>query len=152
MATTEPRLGAPYTIEGQDEKELAHSEGLNRMAAIIQLSAKSRTLTNPDTEGSPTVDAFSDGDIYLVPASGAGNFSGQDDNFAAFYVGWIFQTPNEGWRCYIEDENRTVIFEDSAWVDYVPDAGGWFARSLATARQVCRGAPRLVRFERGGGS
>ena len=123
MATEEPRLTAPYIIEGQEEPELAHSEGLNKMAAIIQLSVRSRTLTDPDTQGSPTVDAFSDGDIYLVPASGAGNFSGQDDNIAAFYDGWIFMTPNEGWRCYVEDENRTVIYQDGAWVDYVPTAG-----------------------------
>jgi hypothetical protein len=123
MATTEARLGAPYIIEGQDEKELAHSEGVNRHAAIIMLSALDRDLADPDSLGSPTADIFSDGDIYLVPSGASGPFAGQDDNIAAYYSGWIFMTANEGWRCYIEDENRTLVYQDGAWADYLPVNG-----------------------------
>ncbi len=123
MATTSPRLGVPYIAEGQDDKETAHSEGVNRFETMIQLSVKDRDLSDPDDLGSPTRDAFVNGDLYLVPSGATGNWSGQDDDIAAYYDGWIFLTPNEGWRVWIEDEDRTLLWDGSAWIHYLPVVG-----------------------------
>ncbi len=118
MATISPRLSVPYIVEGQDDKETAHSEGVNRFESIIQLSVLDRDIVNPDNLGSPTADVITNGDVYLVPSGGAGDFVGKDDDIAAYYDGWLFFTPRKGWLCYVEDENLMLLFDGAAWVNF----------------------------------
>lgn len=84
--------------------------------AATQIPVIDRDLATPP--GSP-----SDGDTYIVAASGTGDWSGEDGNIA-YYDGtnteWKFLTPAEGWRAYVQDENVWLFHNGSAWVTDTP--------------------------------
>jgi len=59
----------------------------------------------------------SKGDRYIVSANG-GDWSGGAAKDIAWYDGaaWNFDTPSEGWQCWVEDENLYYYFDGSDWV------------------------------------
>ena len=84
-----------------------------------------------DKDLNATPSAPSKGDRYIV-ASGVS--SGDDwaghENDIAWYDGsvWQFDTPSEGWQCYVLDEDRNYKFNGSAWE--AEDAGGDMKKSV----------------------
>lgn len=60
----------------------------------------------------------SKGDRYIV---GAGVATGDDwfgrEDDIAYYDGaaWQFDTPSEGWQCWVEDENKYYVFDGTGW-------------------------------------
>jgi len=78
-------------------------------AAFTQLHFKSRTTTT--APGSPA-----DNDCYIVPSGSTGYATGTaTDDVALWSNGWGKQTPQEGWRGWVEDED--------VWVRFVPSVG-----------------------------
>ena len=67
----------------------------------------------------------SKGDRYIVGASATGDWSGNDKDIATYTgSGWLFDTPVEGWICWVEDENKFYVFDQtSLWVEYLGEAG-----------------------------
>lgn len=59
----------------------------------------------------------SKGDRYIVSANG-GAWSDGAAKDIAWWDGssWNFDTPTEGWQCWIEDENLYYYFDGSNWV------------------------------------
>ena len=53
------------------------------------------------------------GDRYIVASGATGGFAGEDEKIAEFFTSWIFQTPNEGWAAWVEDEDLVYIYNDS---------------------------------------
>ncbi|NJO82927.1 MAG: DUF2793 domain-containing protein, partial [Blastochloris sp.] len=90
-----PHITAPYLVEGQSQGEVTHNDGLNYLETLICGKIKDRNLTAPP--GSPA-----DGDAYIVMATATGAWAGHDGKIAAYYSGWIFITPKESFRVYIE--------------------------------------------------
>lgn len=75
-----------------------------------QASVKNRTTTTPPT--SPAV-----GDRYIVPAGATGAWNGKTNQIAEWNgVGWVFYTPQTGWTCYVDDEQKVYSWNGSAWV------------------------------------
>lgn len=105
------RLGLPYLASAQAQKHITVNESLQRLDALVQLSARSATTnTQP---ASP-----SDGDIYLIPAGKTGAAWGaMADGAIAYYRdgAWQALTPHAGWRCYVEDEAALYAHNASAW-------------------------------------
>jgi hypothetical protein len=97
-------------VEGQSSGEITHNESLNELDAAVLLTIKDRDLTAPPG-------GESDGDRYLVGASATAAWSGHDGEIAAYYCGWIFFTVLEGWRMWVDDENKLLIYNGSAWVE-----------------------------------
>jgi hypothetical protein len=97
-------------VEGQSSGEITHNESLNELDAAVLLTIKDRDLTAPPG-------GESDGDRYLVGASATAAWSGHDGEIAAYYSGWIFFTVLEGWRMWVDDENKLLIYNGSAWVE-----------------------------------
>lgn len=81
-----------------------------------QPPVKDKDLT--EAPGAP-----SKGDRYLVAASG-GDWSGGAAKDITYYDGsdWQFDTPSEGWICWVEDENLFYHFDGTNWVTTEVDA------------------------------
>lgn len=82
---------------------------LQVLSALTQFSVISRTTTLP---GSP-----SDGAIYIVPSD-----AGSNANDVAIWDGpsgseqWVYLTPKEGWRGWVQDDDEIVVFDGTNWV------------------------------------
>lgn len=119
------QLNLPYIISSQSQKEVTHNDALNMLDVLVQLSVMSATTATPPA--SP-----SDGDSYIVPSSPTGAWSGQTGKIAAYYAGWTFHTPKEGWRAWVRDTDKTLVYN-----------GGWSpAASILPAGSA--GAPALI--------
>ena len=105
-------LKLPLLVAEQAQKHVTHNEALRGLDALVQLSVKDRDLAA--APGSPA-----NGDRYIVAASPTGIWAGHAGDIAVFQDGaWDFHDPNEGFRCWVEDENAFLIFDGSAWVDW----------------------------------
>jgi hypothetical protein len=115
MADT-PKLDMPELASGQAYPEVTHNEAIRTLDALVQCNAIDKDLA--DAPGAP-----SDGDTYIVAS---GSTSGDDwdghENDIAYYksTSWVFYTPIEGWKAYLQDENTGYTFNGSSWVS---DAG-----------------------------
>ena len=77
-----------------------------------QDSVKDNDLTSPPG-------GASEGDRYIVASGGSGDWSGQDNNIAEYNgSGWDFTVPNEGFTCWIEDEDTNFTYNGTAWVEF----------------------------------
>lgn len=113
---TTPRLSLTEIAVGQTFKEIAHNEALRAVDAFMSGRAISRSLTTPP--GSPA-----EGDVYIVPASGAaGAWSGQANKIAQFYgATWVFYTPKTGMTLWLDSagggslSGYFVYYTGSVW-------------------------------------
>lgn len=104
-------LKLPLLVAEQAQKHVTHNEALRALDALVQLVVKDRDLATPPA--SPA-----EGDRYIVAASPTGLWSGRAADIAVWQDGaWDFHDPREGWRCWVEDENASLVFDGSAWVD-----------------------------------
>lgn len=75
-----------------------------------QQNVKDKDLATPPV--SPA-----EGDRYIVATGGTGAWAGQDGKIAYYFsAAWVFDTPGEGWRLWIEDENLFYYHSGTAWV------------------------------------
>jgi len=117
--TNTPNLELPEIAADQAMKHVTHNEALMLLDAIVQLSVRSRTVTDPTGESPVSVD----GDRYIVPPIGVSpevseDWTGENDNIAVLVDGaWQFITPKVGWRAHVQDEDVIVRWDGSAWVD-----------------------------------
>lgn len=75
---------------------------LRILSVVCQLKVLDRVAVEP---GSPT-----QGDIYLLTATA------NDKKIAAYDDGgWVYLTPNEGWLCYVADEDVYYVYSGAAW-------------------------------------
>lgn len=59
----------------------------------------------------------SKGDRYIVSANGGAWSDGAAKDIAWYDgSGWHFDTPAEGWQCWVEDENDYYYFNGSDWI------------------------------------
>ncbi|HEQ98800.1 MAG TPA: DUF2793 domain-containing protein [candidate division Zixibacteria bacterium] len=110
MADT-PKLTMPEISESQASKYLTHNEALRILDGLVQATVKDKDLTTPP--GSP-----SDGDMYIVGSptdSNSGDWNGHDDDVAYYKSsGWVFWTPQEGWRVYVQDEDTAYVYASAS--------------------------------------
>lgn len=106
-----PLLNLPLMEAGQAQKHVTHNEALLLLDAAIHLSVKSRSHTDPPS--SPE-----DGDRYLVAAPAGGAWSAHDGALALREaMAWRFAVPRAGWRLWVEDEAKLLVFDGTAWRD-----------------------------------
>ena len=75
-----------------------------------QASVKDQNLTAPP--GSPV-----NSDRYIIPASASGAWASQTGKIAEWNGStWVFYTPQIGWTCYVDDEQKVYSWNGSAWV------------------------------------
>lgn len=109
MPTT--HLGLPLINAAQAQKHVPHNEALFLLDALAQLSVSTRNVTSPPS--TPV-----EGDRVLVGANATGAFADKSNMIATFLAGaWSFLTPQAGWRCYVVDETRLLIYTGADWID-----------------------------------
>jgi len=88
---------------------LEMDDNLKKINTLINSGIIDRDLSTPP--GSP-----SEGDTYIVAATGTGDWVGQDNNIAV-YVGaaWYFITPKIGTLVYIIDEDVLSAYKAAGW-------------------------------------
>jgi hypothetical protein len=111
MSTT-TNLSLPYLASGQAQKHVTVNESLQRLDALVQLSAESATTT-----AQPASPA--DGAVYVLPTGKTGAAWGAMAVGAlAYHVDGAWQqiTPHEGWRAFVRDTDALMVFTGAAWV------------------------------------
>jgi hypothetical protein len=110
-------LGLPLLESSQAQKHVTHNEALLLLDAAIHLSVISRGLSAPPP-------AVADGDRYLVAAPGSADWAGHSGDMVFRDGGaWRFATPRTGWRLWVEDEEKFLLFDGSIWRD-IGSSGG----------------------------
>lgn len=108
-------LELPHILPAQAQKHVTHNEAIDLLDAIVQLSVISRSLSTPPA-------APVSGTRYLVGNAATGDWAGHDTEFALFLDGgWLFRTPREGWRMWVEAEQALLVLSAGGWQ---PVAGG----------------------------
>jgi hypothetical protein len=130
MTTT--HLGLNELVASQSQPHIPINMSLRKLDALVQLSVLEQTATPP---GSPA-----EGDRYVVGASATGDWSGHDDNVAAFIGGaWTFFTPVPGWIVYDQSLSAIYVFKSGspdAWEELQP--GGAGAAEVVTDASTAR--------------
>jgi len=103
-----PNLNIDYMVDAQAGAYIVVNDALNIIDALIQLSVKDRDLTAPPG-------GESNGDRYLVDTPATGAWTGHEGDIAAYYDGWIFITPKEGFTMWVDDEDTHLDFDGSSW-------------------------------------
>lgn len=110
MADT-PLLVLPTIESAQAQKHVTHNEALARLDGLVHLSVISRVLATPPG-------TVAEGDRYLIPSSPTGAWAGQVGKVALVIGGgWVFVSPREGWRLWVENEDKLLVFNGSTWID-----------------------------------
>ena len=134
MAT--PNLGLPFIEASQAQKHVTHNEALLVLDGLVQLAVLGRTLLNPPA--SPA-----EGDVWIVPASGAtGDWATHGNAVAIWRNGlWNFYPPNEGWIAHVADEG-SVVFAAGAWQPHlvVTTHGAAIGLEILEEEMICTGA------------
>lgn len=106
---TTPRLGLPYIQVQQAQKEVAHSEGLVRLDALVQPVVQQVGLNTPP--GSPA-----EGACWIVGPSPSGAWAGQANRIAQRIGGaWRFYTAAVGWRVWDVATQQDWAWDGVAW-------------------------------------
>jgi hypothetical protein len=104
-------LNLPLLEAAQAQKHVTHNEALLRLDGLVHLSVISRALAAPPA-------TIADGARYLVPAAPSGGFAGQAGKLALAAGGaFLFLTPRAGWRLWVEDEAKLLLFDGTSWSD-----------------------------------
>lgn len=109
MADTSTHLALPYMAPAQAQKHVTHNEALQILDAVVQLSVESRTLTSPPANPAT-------GARFIVASPATGDWSGYEDQVAIWVAnGWIFLSPQSGWRTWVEAEDAELVWSKSQW-------------------------------------
>jgi len=113
MDTTQ-NLQLPFILGAQAQKHVTHNEGLNILDVLVQLAVEDRDLSVPPL--SPA-----DGQRFIVATDPSDAWSGYAGHIAVWQDGaWTFHRPQEGWICFIRDEDRLLVWTGTDWVDPTP--------------------------------
>jgi hypothetical protein len=105
------RLGLPYIVASQAQKEVTHNEGLNKLDAFV-------TPVVADIADSPPSSPAS-GDLYIVGTSASGDFSGHANQLAQYQTGgWVFYAPFKWMDAMVESLQSRMTFDGAAWVPF----------------------------------
>lgn len=123
---TTANLAIAELVESQSGKALTVNEALHVLDALVNCSIIDRDLTAPP--GSPV-----DGNVYIPKATATGAWAGKENQLAQWDVNaWKFHAPEEGWICYVRDEDSLLVYTGSAWA-VLAGAGAGSVTSVALA-------------------
>jgi|GEM_PF-393088 len=109
--TSSPRLNLPFVMPAQAQKHVTVNESLERLDAMVQASARSRTAAQQPPEPEP-------GDSYILPAGATG--AQWDDYTPGSFVtytdgGWAGLPAVTGARVWVADEAALLVFDGQVW-------------------------------------
>ncbi len=129
------RLKLPLLAAAQAQKHVTINEALTLLDLLTGvIPALSRAATSP-----PGGD--SDGDIYILPGSGTGDWTGYnaDDVVMMIDGGWRRTLPSQGMVAAIADEGgQQLIYDGAAWTDFgsFTPKGAWDSGTTYAKRDL----------------
>ena len=133
MSTT-PGLSVTELVDNADGNEAVVNEGFRRLEVFAGGFIIDRDLTV--APASPT-----DGDAYIVGASATGTWATHDDDIAWDQAGtWKYQTPTEGMRVYLVDEDAFAVWDGSSWMlpDSLSTTEVWTGKTWIDGKKIYR--------------
>ncbi len=119
MAETN-RFGLPLLAAAQAQKHVTVNEALVRLDTVAQMQVRADDWEVPNA-------VSSEGEAHVVGPVASGVWAGQEGKVAVFVNGgWIFLTPQIGWRAWNSILGAEIVFDGVEWVRYaaVVAAGG----------------------------
>lgn len=105
------RLGLPYIVTSQAQKEVTHNQGLDRLDAFVTPVVADIADSPP---GSPAV-----GDLYIVGSSASDDFTGHENELAQYQSGgWAFYSPFKWMDAVVESLDSRMTYDGSGWVPF----------------------------------
>jgi len=115
MSDNSAILTLPYIQPSQAQKHVTHNEALRQLDIIVQLSVAGFDATTPPA-------APATGEVHALGTSPSGVWAGHGDQLAAWVDGgWLFLTPQAGWRAWGRTMGALRIWDGGAWVLPVAD-------------------------------
>lgn len=103
------KLSLPLIAAAQAQKHVTVNEALTRLDGLVQL--RLTTVGQAAPPGAPA-----EGEVHAVGSGATGDWVGEDGRLALFVNGgWVFLTPDVGWRGWLEAEGTTAVFDGAAW-------------------------------------
>ena len=110
MSESSARLGLPYIMSGQAQKDVTHNEALTLIDAGLSACAEAVGLNSAPS--APTV-----GQCWIVGSAPTGVWAGQADALAIWTAGgWRFLPAAEGLRVWLKDQALWATHVSSEWV------------------------------------
>ena len=111
MTTRSPLLDLPYIQSSQAQKHLTHNDSIRTLDTLVQLSVSDASLAQPPQDAS--VDAR-----YIVAEPALDDWAGHGGSIAQLDgEGWVFFTPQIGWRVWAAAQNTLLVWDGAAWRD-----------------------------------
>lgn len=102
-------------VEGESGWGAAMNRNLRVLDALLNITAIDKDLAAPPSA--------TPGAVYIVAGSATGAWEDQSGKLAVWCEGddlvdaeWLFVTPKESWRAWVEDENVFYQYVSGAWV------------------------------------
>lgn len=103
------RIGLPFLMAGQGQKEITHNEALILLDAMIGCIVERMDLAVPPA--SPE-----SGKCWLVPADASGEWAGKSGQIAiSTEGGWRFLVPFDGAALFVRNGRARLRRLDGAW-------------------------------------
>ena len=136
--TETTNLSLPLLAASQAQKHVTVNEALQRLDGAVQLTLRSRSQTTPPG-------AVLEGECFGVPANAVNDWAGRDGEVAQFVNGgWVFFTPQAGWRAYVADTGTVDLHDGAGWrgggLSATPGGGGMAVLSAEADVSVTAGA------------
>ena len=114
MSQNSPRLELPYIQASQAQKHITHNEAVEKLDALTQLVVTAFEASTP-----PSVPL--EGETFALGGSPTGAWAA-NPNDLAFWTGsgWLFVTPQAGWRACRSADQELRIWNGSAWIAAIP--------------------------------
>jgi len=104
------QLGLPLLQPAQAQKHVTVNEALARLDGLTHLTLVSVSVTVPPGGGD-------DGISYGVPIGAVNEWSGNIGDIAIrSNGGWVFVSPQPGWRAWIADDGKSAIYDGTDWL------------------------------------
>ncbi|AIF81408.1 hypothetical protein I862_04240 [endosymbiont of Acanthamoeba sp. UWC8] len=111
MNNTTPRLGLPYILQSQSQKEVTHNEALNILDVLTQSVVEDINLNNPPDN--PSI-----GKCWIIGESPVGAWQGKEKHIAQAGQGgsWFFTAPFKMLKVWVEASEQFYTYNGLNWV------------------------------------
>ncbi len=138
-------LTLPLLAASQAQKHVTVNDALQRLDGMVQLRLRSRSLTTPPL-------TVLEGECFGVPSFAVNDWAGHDGEVAQYVNGgWVFFTPQKGWRAFVTETGTTDLHDGSDWrgggVTVTPGGAGLQIQSIEADETLGAGATHSTSLE-----
>lgn len=110
MSDQTPLLSLPLIQGSQAQKHVTHNEAIEQLDMVVQLTVEAVDASTPPS-------GAAEGQAWAVGDGATGAWAGRSGQVAAWRGGgWLFATPQTGWRAWNKSAAATFAFDGAAWV------------------------------------